>query len=121
MFKFVGTKLEKWLLRVAFIGLIGLAAISTNNQKKLNDKMENIEFILNQQAKNQTVIMDTQCRIIHFVKPHKGELMGCPECKAYVSKWMDELLKAEYTNRDEHSGLELHELPKMVNPNKKGK
>jgi len=48
--------------------------------EEFDEHMEDIYLLMKMDSSRLYTIMDTEIRILHYSKPHKGTTWGCPEC-----------------------------------------
>lgn len=70
------------MVRYLITGVLVLAIVSINALalNEMGNQIRSIYTLLEMQGVNTYVIMDTQVRTFHYVKPHKGPVYFCPEC-----------------------------------------
>ena len=49
-------------------------------RKEANGHAEDIYLLMQSDGSKLYTIMDTEVRILHYAKPHKHTMLGCPEC-----------------------------------------
>ena len=49
-------------------------------QKEYEGHIEDIYLLMKSDGSKLYTIMDTEVRILHYAKPHKHTMVGCPEC-----------------------------------------
>ena len=48
--------------------------------EEFDEHMEDIYLLMQSDSSKLYTIMDTEIRILHYAKPHKHVMLGCPEC-----------------------------------------
>lgn len=95
-----------WKIVVTLLLLILLAENTrlhhnlTIIQKDSQDFQKECSLMLEQGNTTKWVIMDTCMRIFHYVKPHKGSVLTCPECGELYEKHRKEELKQKQLNKE---------------------
>ncbi len=49
-------------------------------REETNGHAEDIYLLMQSDSSKLYTIMDTEVRILHYAKPHKHTMIGCPEC-----------------------------------------
>jgi|TARA_R110000824_G_scaffold375708_1_gene566646 hypothetical protein len=85
---------SSWVMLVLLLGIISTTiqnfvtmqeVVSLEEKMKIAQKeyeghIEDIYFLMKSDGSKLYTIMDTEVRILHYAKPHKHTMVGCPEC-----------------------------------------
>jgi hypothetical protein len=67
-------------------------------QKEYEGHIEDVYFLMKSNGSILYTIMDTEVRILHYAKPHKHTVIGCPECVEQKQRGE----KDDVQSRDKH-------------------
>ena len=52
----------------------------SETSEEFDEHMNDIYLLMQSDSSKLYTIMDTEVRILHYAKPHKHTMVGCPEC-----------------------------------------
>ena len=52
----------------------------SETSEEFDEHMNDIYLLMQSDGSKLYTIMDTEVRILHYAKPHKHTMLGCPEC-----------------------------------------
>lgn len=78
---------SKWIIIMILLAVVAVSVqnyslrTDINESRKAYEKdLDDVYLLMKMDSSRLYTIMDTEVRILHYVKPHKEPMWGCPEC-----------------------------------------